>query len=305
MQHSNQAARPVTVAATQMTCTWDIDGNLAKAERLVREAATRGAQIILLQELFETPYFCIEQDSAHFALATTVAENLAVRHFQPIARELGVVLPISFFERAGNAYFNSMAMIDADGSVLGVYRKSHIPNGPGYQEKTYFSPGDTGFKVWHTRYGKIGVGICWDQWFPECARSMALMGAELLLYPTAIGSEPPPTIVEDSAPHWQRVMQGHAGTNLMPLVASNRIGTEHGQSGDVQIEFYGSSFIADHTGALVAEAGREEEAILVATFDLNAVRQYRDSWFVFRDRRPELYGALATLDGQALHAARA
>ena len=303
MQHLKQFSRPITVAATQMACTWDIDANLANAERIVRQAASRGAQVILLQELFETPYFCIEQDSAYFSLATSVEDSRAIRRFQPIARELGVVLPISFFECAGRAFFNSVAMIDADGSLLGVYRKSHIPNGPGYQEKTYFSPGDTGFKVWSTRFGKLGVGICWDQWFPECARAMALMGAELLLYPTAIGSEPRPSVVIDSAAHWQRVMQGHAGANLVPVVASNRIGIEHGQEAKVHLNFYGSSFIADHTGALVATAGREEEALLVTTFDLNEIHRYRDGWHVFRDRRPELYGVLSTLDGQRTLAA--
>ncbi len=214
------------MAATQFSCGWDIDANLDHAEALVRQAARDGAQVILLQELFETPYFCIEQDVRHLRLATTLEGSRAVARMTLLARELGVVLPVSFFERAGQAYFNSMAMVDADGVVLGVYRKAHIPNGPGYQEKTYFSPGDTGFKVWSTRFGRIGVGICWDQWFPECARVMALQGAELLLYPTAIGSEPPPALPVHSRDHWQRTQQGHAAANLMPLVASNRWGLE-------------------------------------------------------------------------------
>ena len=224
--HLNRGKREVTVAAMQFACGWDIDRNIATAERLVRDAAKRGAQIILIQELFETPYFCIEQDSRHLRVATSVTDNRAIRHFAPIARELGVVLPISFFEKANNSYFNSIAILDADGSNLGVYRKAHIPNGPGYQEKNYFSPGDTGFKVWDTKYARIGVAICWDQWFPECARAMALMGAELLLYPTAIGSEPPPALPVNSRDHWQRTQQGHAAANLTPVIVSNRIGTE-------------------------------------------------------------------------------
>jgi N-carbamoylputrescine amidase len=247
-------ARTVTVAATQFACSWDLPANLERAERMVRAAHSRGAQVILLQELFATPYFCIEQDAAHLRLAQTVADSPLLRRFGALAAELGVVLPISFFERAGNAYFNSLAMFDADGRRLGVYRKSHIPNGPGYQEKFYFSPGDTGFRVWQTRYGSLGVGICWDQWFPESARVMALQGAELLLYPTAIGSEPPPAPPVDSRLHWQRAQQGHAAANLMPLVASNRIGTECAAQNpeSLQIRFYGSSFIADATGALDA-----------------------------------------------------
>jgi N-carbamoylputrescine amidase len=298
--HLARTARPVTVAATQFACGWDLDANLARADALVREAAARGAQVILLQELFETPYFCIEQDSRHLALATALEENRAVAHFSRVAAELGVVLPVSFFERAGNAYFNSMAMIDADGMVLGVYRKSHIPNGPGYQEKSYFSPGDTGFRVWDTRFGRIGVGICWDQWFPECARVMALQGAELLLYPTAIGTEPPPALPVNSREHWQRTQQGHAAANLVPLIASNRHGVERSLQDPerLHIRFYGSSFIADPLGAKVAEAGEGDDALLLATFDLAAIAELRDNWFVFRDRRPELYRALLTLDGR-------
>jgi N-carbamoylputrescine amidase len=298
-EHFHSPARPVSVGAVQMACGWDSEGNIARAEKLVREAAARGAQIILLPELFETPYFCIEQDVRHLALARPAAESRAVRHFSAIARELGVVLPISFFERAGQAYFNSIAIVDADGTNLGIYRKSHIPNGPGYQEKSYFSPGDTGFRVWSTRFARIGVGICWDQWFPETARVMALKGAELLFFPTAIGSEPPPALPVNSREHWQRTQQGHAAANLMPLVASNRYGLERSLQ-DPQglfISFYGSSFIADATGAKVAEAPEEGDAVLTHTFDLTAVAQQRDNWFVFRDRRADLYGPLTSLDG--------
>jgi N-carbamoylputrescine amidase len=283
-----------------MSCDWNTSGNIAKAEKLVREAAARGAQVILLPELFEQPYFCIEQDNRHLNLACCVAENRAVRHFSAVARELGVVLPISFFERAGPVFFNSVAIIDADGRNLGLYRKSHIPNGPGYQEKNYFSPGDTGFKVWSTRFGRLGVGICWDQWFPETARSMALLGAELLLFPTAIGSEPPPALPLNSRDHWQRTQQGHAAANLTPLVASNRYGVERSLQDPegLYIRFYGSSFIADSMGAKVAEAGEEGDAVLTATFDLEALAELRNNWFVFRDRRPDLYGNLVSLDGR-------
>jgi N-carbamoylputrescine amidase len=287
-EHFKRASRPVTVAALQMACGWDAAANLAKAEQLVREAAARGAQIILLPELFETPYFCIEQDVRHLNLARGVAESPAVRHFSAIAQELSVVLPISFFERAGPAFFNSIAILDADGTHLGTYRKSHIPNGPGYQEKNYFSPGNTGFKVWPTRFGRIGVGICWDQWFPETARSMALLGAELLFFPTAIGTEPPPALAVNSREHWQRTQQGHAAANLMPLVAANRYGLERSLQ-DPQglfIRFYGSSFIADATGAKLVEAPGEGDAVLTATFDLEEIAQLRNNWFVFRARRP-------------------
>jgi N-carbamoylputrescine amidase len=292
-------SRRVTVATTQFACLTDRATNIERAEVLVRRAAAAGANVILLQELFETPYFCIDQDARHFALATTVDENPALRHFAPIARELGVVLPISFFERAGQAFFNTVAMLDADGRVLGTYRKSHIPNGPGYQEKQYFSPGDTGFRVWSTRFGRIGVGICWDQWFPECARAMALQGAELLLYPTAIGSEPPPAPPLDSRRHWQRAQQGHAAANVMPLLAANRWGVERSiqRPDEVFIRFYGSSFIADASGALVAEAGDEGDAVLTASFDLAELAVQRASWSVFRDRRPDLYGSITSFDG--------
>jgi len=284
----------LTLAATQFACSSDAAANLASAERQVREAARRGAQVVLLQELFETPYFCKDHLASHFALARPVAGNPVIERFCGLARDLGVVLPLSFFERANNAYFNSLAMIDADGSLLGVYRKSHIPEGPGYHEKYYFSPGDTGFRVWRTRHGVLGVGICWDQWFPEAARCMALMGAEVLLYPTAIGSEPHDPGI-DSRDHWQRCMQGHAAANVMPLVASNRTGVERGQQ--YEMTFYGSSFIADPTGAKVAEAGRDGEAVLTATFDLDEVRARRHAWGVFRDRRPDLYAPILTLDG--------
>ncbi|HEY4339478.1 MAG TPA: N-carbamoylputrescine amidase [Steroidobacteraceae bacterium] len=295
--HLGSKARPVSVAAVQLSCTWERDANIAHAEKLVREAAARGARIILIPELFETPYFCIEQDSRHLALAQPLEHNAAVRHFRGLARELGVVLPISFFERDGLAYFNSVAVIDADGTVLGVYRKTHIPNGPGYQEKTYFSPGDTGFRVWSTAHGRIGVGICWDQWFPESARIMALMGAELLLFPTAIGSEPPPAVTVNSREHWQRIQQGHAAANLMPLIAANRYGLERSLQDPqgLYIRFYGSSFITDATGAKLAEAPEEGDAVLLASFDLAQLAAQRDNWYVFRDRRPDLYGPLLQL----------
>jgi N-carbamoylputrescine amidase len=293
----SQSARTVTVAATQFECGWDLPANLNRAEELVREAHARGAQIILLQELFATPYFCIEQDVRHLQLAQTADGSQILRRFGALAAELEVVLPISFFERAGQVYFNSLAMFDADGKRLGIYRKTHIPNGPGYQEKFYFSPGDTGFRVWDTRYGRVGAAICWDQWFPESARVMALKGAELLFYPTAIGSEPPPAPPLDSRLHWQRTQQGHAAANLMPLIASNRIGVERSaQNPDsLYLRFYGSSFIADASGAKVAEAGQEEEGIIMTSFDLDQLRLARDNWFVFRDRRPELYGPLGSL----------
>lgn len=288
-------SRIVTVAATQMACSWDRAANLARAEQLVRQAAAGGAQIVLIQELFETPYFCQKPNPDYLQLATALADNPAIARCQALARELAVVLPVSFFERAGRARFNSVAIIDADGSLLGVYRKSHIPDGPGYHEKYYFNPGDSGFKVWNTRYAKIGVGICWDQWFPECARAMALQGAEILFYPTAIGSEPHDPHI-NSRDHWQRVQQGHAGANLMPLVASNRVGREE-QDG-YAITFYGSSFIADALGAKVAELDEREEGVLLHRFDLDQLEHTRSAWGVFRDRRPNLYGALATLDGE-------
>src|SRR5690349_19770580 len=277
-EHFRRPPRPVTVAALQMSCDWDTRGNISRAEQLVRKAAAKGAQVILLPELFETPYFCIEQDARHLGLAHTVTEDPAVRHFSAVARELGVVLPISFFERAGPAYFNSIAILDADGSMLGVYRKAHIPNGPGYQEKNYFSPGDTGFRVWSTRFGRLGIGICWDQWFPETARVLALQGAELLLFPTAIGTEPPPALPVNSREHWQRTQQGHAAANLMPLIASNRYGVERSLQDPegLYIRFYGSSFIADAFGAKVEEAGESEDAVLIHRFDLERTAELRD-----------------------------
>mgnify|MGYP001825830633 CR=1 FL=1 len=286
--------RNIKVAATQMKCSEDRQANIERAERLVRQAAGQGAQIILLQELFETLYFCQKERPDYLNFATEILENPAIQHFSKLANELCVVLPISFFEIKNQARFNSIAIIDADGSVMGVYRKTHIPDGPGYEEKYYFSPGDTGFKVWHTRYGKIGVGICWDQWFPEAARCMALMGAEMLFYPTAIGSEPPDPSL-DSKDHWQTVMRGHSVANIMPVIAANRIGTE--TIVDSTITFYGSSFITDHKGQLVAELDREMEDIRVAELDLAACAAERAAWGLFRDRRPEKYGALLTLDG--------
>jgi N-carbamoylputrescine amidase len=284
----------VTVAATQMASGPDRDANIANAERLIREAAKQGANVILIQELFESPYFCKDHLAKHFELALPIDENPAVRRLAKVAAELSVVLPLSVFERAENAYFNTLVMVDADGRRLGIYRKSHIPESPGYHEKFYFSPGDTGFRVWPTRYGRLGVAVCWDQWFPESARAMALQGAEILLYPTAIGSEPQDPSL-DSRWHWQRTMQGHAAANVMPLVASNRIGRERGEK--VEMTFYGHSFIADHTGEIVAQADDHSEQILTATFDLDAIRRYRHSWGVFRDRRPDLYAPLLKLDG--------
>jgi N-carbamoylputrescine amidase len=284
-----------------MACTPDKAANIANAERLVRRAAAEGAQVILLQELFETPYFCQDEDQDFFVLAEPISRNMALAHFSPIARELGVVLPISLYERAGQNYFNSMVVLDADGRELGLYRKTHIPDAPGYSEKFYFSPGDTGFKVFDTAYARIGVGICWDQWFPETSRALALLGAEALLFPTAIGTEP--TAPDwDSSGHWQRTMQGQAAANIMPLIASNRVGTEAGRQG-TSMTFYGSSFIADDTGAKMAEAGRDQEAVITACFDLDEVAKRRAYWGIFRDRRPEMYGPLLTLDGTMRHQA--
>jgi len=286
--------RQLTVAATQMACSWNADETIARAEALVRKAADKGAQVILLQELFQTPYFCLEQNADHLALAKPLQQDRAINHFKSVAAELNVVLPISYFESCGLAKYNSLAIIDADGSILANYRKTHIPQAPGYEEKYYFSPGDTGFKVVQTKFVNLGCGICWDQWFPETARCLTLMGAELLMFPTAIGSEPGHPEL-DSSGHWRRTMQGHAAANIVPLVASNRIGTETER--DTTTTFYGSSFIADHTGDLVAEANREDETFILATFDMNLVEQYRKTWGIFRDRRPELYTAIDTLDG--------
>ncbi len=288
--------RNVKVAAIQMSMAKDIKENLAKAEVKVRAAAADGANVILLPELFEREYFCQERQYEYYAYAKPVMENDAVQMGIRLAKELGVVLPISFYEKDVNNLYNSVAMIDADGTVLGVYRKTHIPDDHYYQEKFYFTPGDTGFKAFDTSFGKIGVGICWDQWFPETARSMALLGAELLLYPTAIGSEP---ILEcDSAPHWQRVMCGHSAANLMPVIAANRIGTESvtpceangGQ--ESSLCFYGSSFVTDETGDIIASASRDKEEILTAQYDLDDLAEKRLSWGLFRDRRPECYGEI-------------
>ncbi len=287
--------REVTVAATQMACDWDRDRNVARAEALVRDAAKRGASIVLLQELLETPYFCKDQSARHFALAQPIEGHPLIARMSRLAAELRVVLPVSFFERANNAHFNSLAMIDADGRVLGLYRKSHIPDGPGYREKYYFNPGDTGFRTWQTKAGCIGVGICWDQWFPEAARVMVLMGAELLLYPAAIGSEPQAPDY-DSRRHWQRVMQGHAAANMVPVVAANRVGHEQGDS--CAVDFYGSSFITDGTGEIVEQAPASGEAVVTAAFDLDALAEARAAWGLFRDRRPDLYVPILSVDGQ-------
>lgn len=285
--------KEVTVAAVQMYCNRSREENIAAAETYIRQAAAQGAQIILLPELFETWYFCQEKNYESYGLATTLEENPAVCHLQKLAKELKVVLPVSFYEKDGNTTYNTIAMIDADGEILGIYRKTHIPDDHFYQEKFYFTPGDTGFKVWETAYARIGVGICWDQWFPETARCMALQGAELLFYPTAIGSEP---IIEcDSMPHWRRCMQGHAAANVMPVIAANRIGEEcvlpssDNNNQTSSLTFYGSSFITDETGEIVEAAGRTEEGILIKTFDLDAIEKMRFSWGLFRDRRPECY----------------
>ena len=289
--------RKVTVAAVQMQMSTEVAENIEKAGKMVREAAEMGANVILLPELFERPYFCQERRYEYYEFAKPTMENDAVIYFSALAKELGVVIPVSFYERDVNRLFNTVAMIDADGSVMGTYRKTHIPDDHFYQEKFYFVPGDTGFKVWDTRFGRIGVGICWDQWFPETARAMAIQGAEMILYPTAIGSEP---ILEcDSMPHWRRCMQGHAGSNLLPVLAANRIGLEKvepceengGQ--ESSLLFYGSSFITDETGALVADASRDKEEILAATFDLDQVEKNRLGWGIFRDRRPSCYGEIA------------
>ena len=285
--------RKVSVAAIQMRCTDSVEGNIAQAERMVRQAAEMGANVVLLPELFERPYFCQERRYEYYEYAKSVEENDAVVYMKKLAKELHIVLPVSFYERDVNVLYNSVAMIDADGSVLGVYRKTHIPDDHFYQEKFYFTPGNTGFRVWNTAYGCIGVGICWDQWFPETARAMAVKGAELLLYPTAIGSEP---ILEcDSMPHWQRVMQGHAACNLMPVVAANRIGIEkvvprrENNMQESALRFFGSSFITDETGAMQAEASRDHEEVLVVEFDLDEIASNRLNWGLFRDRRPQMY----------------
>jgi len=284
--------RNVTLAAIQMRCVQDPGENIRTACRLVRQAAAAGGQVVLLPELFERPYFCQERRYEYYSYAAPVEENAAVQALLPLSRELDLVLPVSFYERDGNRLFNSVALLES-GKLLGVYRKTHIPDDHYYQEKFYFVPGDTGFKVWQTRYGRVGVGICWDQWFPETARCMALEGAEMLLYPTAIGSEP--ILNCDSMPHWRRCMQGHAAANLMPVMAANRYGEETvtpcpengGQSSSLL--FYGSSFITDPTGEVIAQAPRQEEAVLTASFDLDELDKDRLSWGLFRDRRPPCY----------------
>ena len=286
----------VKIAAVQMYCTEEREENIAKAEEMVRRAAADGANIILLPELFETPYFCQQKNYDFYFLAERTGDNPAVKRFMQVAKETGTVIPVSFYEKYGNTFFNSVAIIDADGSLMGIYRKSHIPDDHFYQEKFYFTPGDTGFKVWKTKFGTIGVGICWDQWFPESARCMALMGADMLLYPTAIGSEP---ILEcDSMPHWRRAMQGHSAANLIPVIAANRVGKEdvtpspENQNQSSALTFYGSSFITDVTGEIIAGADRTSETVISAVTDLDENREFRQSWGVFRDRRPELYGRI-------------
>ncbi|MEX6501060.1 N-carbamoylputrescine amidase [Pseudomonas zhanjiangensis] len=291
----------LTVATTQFACSWDLARNLDQAEQLVRQAAGQGAEVILLQELFATPYFCIEQDHRHLALAEEYRNSRVLKRFAALAKELGVVLPLSWFEKAGNACFNSLAVADADGRLLGVYRKTHIPNAIGYQEKEYFSPGDTGFRVWDTAYGRLGLGICWDQWFPETARCLALMGAELLLFPTAIGSEPG-AVTLDSRDHWQLCMRGHAAANILPVVAANRVGREQASTDpELAMSFYGSSFITDHKGKKLVEADRDSTGVLVQALDLDAMREERLTWGIYRDRRPEMYGPLLGLDGRQTH----
>ncbi|MCI8512634.1 MAG: N-carbamoylputrescine amidase [Lachnospiraceae bacterium] len=285
--------RNVTVAAIQMHCTAAVEENIARADALVRHAADAGARIILLPELFERPYFCQERQYAYYGYAKPLEENDAVRHFMTVARELSVVLPISFYEKDKHRLFNTVAVLDADGTCLGIYRKTHIPDDHYYQEKFYFTPGDTGFLAFRTRYATIGVGICWDQWFPESARLMAVKGAELLFYPTAIGSEP--ILSVDSMPHWRRVMQGHSAANLMPVIAANRTGTEcvspceaNGNQSSA-LCFYGSSFITDGSGELIEAMGRQNDGFIHHTFDLDALEDERLSWGLFRDRRPGLY----------------
>ncbi|WP_455292098.1 N-carbamoylputrescine amidase [Vibrio parahaemolyticus] len=285
-------SKVVKFAALQLTKSWDLEDNLAKAKKAIREAAQNGANVILPQELFAAPYFCKRQEAKYFELAEETENCRLIKEMSALAKELGVVIPVSYFEKSGNTFFNSLVMIDADGTVLDNYRKSHIPDGPGYSEKYYFSPGDTGFKVWQTKFGKFGAGICWDQWFPELARSLALHGAEAIFYPTAIGSEPQdPTL--DSRDHWQRTMQGHSAANLVPVIASNRVGTEVDDG--IETTFYGSSFITDHTGAKIAEAPREGETIIYAEIDLAATAKARHAWGLFRDRRPDLYTSVGKL----------
>lgn len=299
--------RNVTVAATQMECSWDRDVNTAKAEKLIREAASRGANVIQIQELFETQYFAQTEEYEYISLARRAENNPMIEKMQALAKELNVVLPVSFYEDAGMVKFNTVAVIDADGSVLGSYRKTHIPDDMGYYEKFYFSPGDTGFKVWDTKYAKIGVGICWDQWFPEAARIMSLQGAEFILYPTAIGSFAMPEEADEKAAdsgedkwlaHWQNVMLGHAAANMAPVVASNRIGVEHEPKAGTKIRFWGASFIGDNCGNKIAEMDDQTEGIITATFDMDELASYRREVCVFRDRRPSMYGPILSLEGK-------
>ncbi|MGQ0673355.1 MAG: N-carbamoylputrescine amidase [Hyphomicrobium sp.] len=280
------ANRTITVAALQTAYGPDMKTNIAKTEKLVREASKQGAQVVLPSELFQGIYFCTRQDPKWFETAYPADQHPCVLALQKLARSLKIVIPISFFEKDGPRYYNSLALADADGEILGVYRKSHIPDGPGYQEKYYFRPGDTGFKAWTTRYGTIGTGICWDQWYPECARAMVLAGAEVLFYPTAIGSEPYDTGL-DTHLQWQRAMQGHAVSNAVPVVAANRIGLEDNDG--AKQKFYGHSFVADHGGELVQKFGATDEGVLVHTFDLTLIESYRADWGFFRDRRTDLY----------------
>ena len=281
----------VKVACTQMACSWDIENNIKQADELIKSASEEGANIILLQELFKTPYFCQKENYDHFSLAESLEDSKQIKHFQEIAKKYNVVLPISFFEKDGNCFFNSLVVIDADGKVLDLYRKSHIPTGECYEEKFYFTPGDTGFKVFNTKFGKIGVAICWDQWFSEAARIMTLKGAELLFYPTAIGSEP--VLPKDSKDHWQNVMCGHAAANIIPVIASNRIGTE--KEGDSSMTFFGSSFISDEYGNKVEEMNRTEFGYRIHEFDLDAINKERQGWGIFRDRRVDLYSDILKL----------
>lgn len=285
-------AENVKLAIVQMSMTNNLDLNIKKVTKIIHESVQKGANIILLPELFENHYFCQEQLDHLFDLANEVEAHPFLSHFQNLAKQFHVVLPISFFEKSGQAYYNSLAMIDADGTLLGVYRKTHIPDGPCYQEKYYFNPGDSGFKVWGTQFGKIGVGICWDQWFPECARSMVLQGADLLLYPTAIGSEPPEAHAIDTKDMWQRAMLGHAVCNSVYLAAPNRVGTEKNMT------FYGSSFICNYMGEKLAEADKTSECILYADLQFSEAKTFRAGMGFFRDRRPEQYKTLLTLDGK-------
>lgn len=285
-------SRVVKFAAMQLTKTWDLEANLEKIKGAIREAAANGANVVLPQELMAAPYFCKKQEAKYFELAEETDNSRLIKELSALAKELNVVIPVSYFEKAGNTFFNSLVMIDADGTVLENYRKSHIPDGPGYSEKYYFSPGDTGFKVWKTKFGTFGAGICWDQWFPELARCLVLNGAEAIFYPTAIGSEPQDLSL-DSHDHWQRTMQGHSAANLVPVIASNRVGVEVDDG--IETTFYGSSFITDHTGGKLAEAPREGETIIYAEIDLQATAQARHAWGLFRDRRPDLYQDIMSL----------